>query len=139
MSDADIYRRIPEEIFNQGKIELIDEFFPADYIEHVPSPPGMPSGREGLRLFAQGIRAAFPDFHLEVISQYQDGDTHIAHVRGSGTMKGDFAGMPASGKSATWEEIHIGRMQGGKVVEHWGVMDQLGMLQQLGFIPEPGA
>jgi predicted ester cyclase len=54
-------------------------------------------------------------------------------------MTGDFLGMPASGRSATWEEIHIGRMGGGQLREHWAVLDQLGMLQQLGFVsPPPG-
>jgi predicted ester cyclase len=53
-------------------------------------------------------------------------------------MKGDFLGMPASGKEATWSEIHIVRFADGKAVEHWGVVDQLGMLAQLGFAQAPG-
>jgi predicted ester cyclase len=52
-------------------------------------------------------------------------------------MRGDFQGMPASGKEATWSEIHIVRFADGKVVEHWGVVDQLGMLAQLGFGAPP--
>ena len=54
-------------------------------------------------------------------------------------MTGDFAGMPASGKHARWDAVHMYRMDGGKIVEHWAIQDQLGMLQQLGFIPPPGA
>ncbi len=85
------------------------------------------------------MRAAFPDFRYEVFQQTQDGDTHVGYVRASGTMTGDFMGMPASGKPASWEEIHIGRFAGGKMAEHWAVIDRLGMLTQLGFIPEaPG-
>jgi predicted ester cyclase len=61
----------------------------------------------------------------------------VGYVRASGTMSGDFMGMPASGKSAAWEEIHIGRFAGGKMAEHWGVLDRMGMLQQLGFVPPP--
>jgi predicted ester cyclase len=53
-------------------------------------------------------------------------------------MRGDFMGMPAAGKEATWSEIHITRFADGKAVEHWGVVDQLGMLQQLGFAEAPG-
>jgi predicted ester cyclase len=63
---------------------------------------------------------------------------HIGWIRASGTMMGDFMGMPASGKSASWDESHIGRYANGKLVEHWAVIDQLSMLTQLGFIPPMG-
>jgi predicted ester cyclase len=53
-------------------------------------------------------------------------------------MKGDFNGMPATGKRATWTEIHIGRVANGRVAEHWAVIDQLGMLVQLGIVPAAG-
>jgi predicted ester cyclase len=56
----------------------------------------------------------------------------------SGTMTGEFGGMPATGKRATWTEIHIGRVANGRLVEHWGLVDQLGMLVQLGIVPAPG-
>ena len=135
--DALNFRRIPLEIFNEGRLELIDELFADDYDEHVARPPGVPAGREGLRMFVAARKAAFPDLRYEILAQYQDGEIHIGHVRVTGTMTGDFLGMPASGKSATWEEIHIGRMVGGRLQEHWAVLDQLGMLQQLGFVPAP--
>jgi predicted SnoaL-like aldol condensation-catalyzing enzyme len=96
MSDADVFAKIPTEIFGEGKLDLIDEYFAPDYIEHLPQPPGVPSGREGLRMFATALRQAFPDFHYEVLQQYRDGDTYIGHVRGSGTMTGDFMDMPAA-------------------------------------------
>jgi predicted ester cyclase len=50
-------------------------------------------------------------------------------------MKGNFAGMPATGRKATWTEIHVSRVRDGKVVEHWGVVDQMGMMMQLGVAP----
>ena len=139
MSDAESFRRIPLEIFNQGRLELIDELFAADYVENVQPPFPIPEGREGVRTFIAALREAFPDLRYEVVQQYQDGDVHIGYVRVSGTMRGDFVGMPASGRSATWDEIHIGRYRDGQLAEHWAVQDQLGMLQQLGFAPPPGA
>ncbi len=54
-------------------------------------------------------------------------------------MTGEFMGMPASGRSAAWDEVHIGRFANGKLAEHWAVVDQLGMLHQLGFAPTPGS
>jgi len=141
MSESDTvnFRRIPLEVFNEGRYELIDELVAKDFVEHVPLPPGMPEGTEGLRAFVQAIRAAFPDFRYSIKLQLRDGDMHVGYIQASGTMSGDFMGMPASGKAATWDEVHIGRYSGGKLVEHWAVVDQLGMLQQLGFAPVPGA
>jgi predicted ester cyclase len=78
------------------------------------------------------------DLRYEVVQQLQDGDTHVGHVRVTGTMSGDFAGMPATGKAATWEEIHIAKFHNGKLAEHWAAQDRLGMLQQLGLAPVPG-
>lgn len=136
--DAANFRRVPEEIFNEGRFELIDEIFAEDYVEHVAVPPGITPDRDGLRAFFTGLRAAFPDLRYEVLAQFQDGDSHIGHVRVSGTMTGAFAGMPPSNESATWEEMHVARMANGKIVEHWGVADQLAMLTQLGFVPPMG-
>ena len=135
--DAANYRRIPLEVFNEGKLELVEELLSEDFVEHA-APPGFPTDRSALTEFVTGIRSAFPDFKYEILGQWQDGDTHIGWIRASGTMTGDFMGMPASGKSASWEESHIGRYADGKLVEHWAVIDQLSMLTQLGFIPPMG-
>src|SRR5438094_5663789 len=131
--------RIPLEAFNQGKLEVIDEVIADNSVEHAPVPPGMPSGKEGLKLLVKALRSAFPDLNLKLDLEIADGDLVVNRVISSGTMKGEFAGMPPSGKKATWEAIHITRVKGDKIVEHWGVQDQLGMLQQLGFIPAPEA
>ncbi|MGH9164474.1 MAG: ester cyclase [Acidimicrobiales bacterium] len=135
--DAAVYRRFPLEIFNEGKLELIDELTAEDFVEHAELPPGFPPGRAGIGAFVTAIRSAFPDFRYEILLQTQDGDLHVGLVRASGTMEGEFMGMPASGKSATWDEVHIGRIQDGRLTEHWTVQDRLGMLQQLGFVPGP--
>lgn len=129
--------RIPLEAFNEGKVDVIDEVMTPDHIEHVPAPPGSPPGNEGLKAFIAGLRSAFPDFKYKLVRVVAEGDFIVHHLSAEGTMKGAFAGMPPSGKHAVWEEIHITRMSGGKAVEHWAVIDQLGMLRQLGFVPDP--
>lgn len=135
--DAVNFRRIAEEVIVGGKVELIDELLAEDFVDH-STPPGFPADRSGLAIFVQAIHAGFPDFNYEVVGQWQDGDMHIGHIKGSGTMTGEFNGMPPSGKSATWDEVHIGRYAGGQLAEHWAVVDQLGMLTQLGFVPPMG-
>jgi predicted ester cyclase len=137
--DAAAFRRIPLEIFNEGKLDVLDEVVSENYVEHMDLPPGVPPDRDGFRGFITALRGGFPDFKFEVLQQYQDGDKHIGLVRASGTMTGEFMGMPPSGKSATWDEVHIGRMADGKLTEHWGVIDRMSMMQQLGFMPGPGA
>jgi len=131
--------RIPLEAFNQGRVEVIDQVISADFVDHSQLPPGVPPGREGLKALVKALRSAFPDFKVKIERQIAEGDLVVQHISATGTMKGDFAGMPASGKRATWEAIHISRLANGKVVEHWSVQDQLGMLQQLGFVPRPEA
>jgi steroid delta-isomerase-like uncharacterized protein len=131
--------RIPLEAFNQGKLEVIDEVIAENSIDHGELPPGMRVGKEGVKQLVKALRSAFPDFKITIDRQVAEGDLVVQHVTTTGTMKGEFAGMPASGKAATWEAIHITRIKDGKVVEHWQVQDQLGMLQQLGFIPKPEA
>lgn len=108
--DAATYRRVPLEIFNEKKLDLIDEIFAEDYVEHVEGPPGFPEGREAVRTFVGALLEAFPDFRYEVLQQYQDGDMHIGYIRGTGTQTGEFMGIPATNKAATWDEVHIGRM-----------------------------
>lgn len=140
MSEANkaLALRVPLEAFVQGRVGVIDEVISPDLIDH-GSPPGLPPGREGVKLLVQAVRSAFPDLMITVNQAIAEGDLVMLHITASGTMTGDWAGMPASGKSATWDAVHIDRIEDGKIVEHWVVQDQLGMLHQLGFIPFPRA
>ncbi|MBI3978014.1 MAG: ester cyclase [Chloroflexi bacterium] len=132
-----ILRRIPEEVFNKGNLAIADEIFAADYVEHVPLPPGLPAGLEGLKQFVTIVRSAFPDFHYTIDDVIAEGDQVVFRLTARGTQQGEFMGIPPTGKQATWTEIHIGRAAGGKLVEHWANYDHLGMLQQLGVVPAP--
>jgi steroid delta-isomerase-like uncharacterized protein len=136
--DLATFRRIPLEMFNEGRVELVDELFTDDYVEHAALPPGVPDGKASVPAFIQGLRAAFPDFQYTVLHDMSDGATYAAHVQATGTMTGDFMGMPATGKTATWEEGHFGLIRDGKLSEHWVIVDQLGMLTQLGLAPAAG-
>ncbi len=129
--------RIPLEIFNQGKLQLIDELYAPEYIERSPQ-PGMAPTREGFRQFVTSLRTAFPDLRYTIDDSIEAGDKFVTRLTASGTMRGEFAGMPATGKHATWTEIHIVRVANEHVVEHWGLVQELGMMIQLGVIPAPG-
>ena len=134
-----IGRRIPVEVFGQGRYEVVDEIVAPDSVDHGTPPPGMPSGREGLKAIARAMRAAFPDLKNTVDLQVAEGDLVAGKITYTGTMKGDLFGMKATGKQATWTESHFVRVKNGKVIEHWGDIDQLSMLRQLGLAPAPPA
>jgi steroid delta-isomerase-like uncharacterized protein len=134
-----IAARIPLEAFNQGKLDAIDEVIADNHVDHAIRPPGVPSGKEGLKVLVKSQRSAFPDLKIVIDLQVAEGDLVVQHATSTGTMKGEFAGMPPSGKTAKWEAIHISRIKDGKIVEHWMVQDQLGMLRQLGFMPATAA
>ncbi|MGZ4459445.1 MAG: ester cyclase [Nocardioidaceae bacterium] len=133
-----LVRRIALEVFSEGKLDLLDELIAPDFKEHGEELPGMPAGRAGVRFYAEKVRGAFPDLQNKINMAIAEGDLVVQHVTSTGTMRGEFAGMPPSGKQATWDSVHIGRVRDGKVTEHWVVQDQLGMLQQLGFVPARG-
>jgi steroid delta-isomerase-like uncharacterized protein len=132
-----VARRIVEDVINPGNLARASELFAANYVDHA-APPGFPPGVEGFKMFFTAFRAAFPDLQYHIEDEIAEGNMVVQRAMAHGTMKGDFQGMPATGKSASWNEIHIVRFAGGQIVEHWANVDQLGMLQQLGLAPTPG-
>jgi len=130
-------RRFIEEGLNKGNMALVDEYIAPDAVDHA-LPPGLPPNREGFKMFFTAFRAAFPDMRYTIDEEIAEGDKVVHRVTGHGTMKGEFQGMPATGKHAAWTEMHIARFVNGKIAEHWANVDQVGMLQQLGLMPAPG-
>lgn len=132
-----VFRQIVEEIFNQGNISLFDELVAPDFIEHEELPPGIPVGREGAKVLFTQLRSAFPDFKAEIEDLIAEGDRVVVRMKWTGTHEGEFMGIPPTGRSISIEVIDIVRFEDGKFVEHWGIMDNMGMMQQLGVVPEP--
>ena len=131
-----IVRRIPEEITSQGKLELIDELFSPDFVDHTFVPElGLSPGREGIKQFISILRSAFPDIDIKVQDTIAEGDMVVVRNHAQGTHQGEFMGIPATGKHISWSEMHIVRFADGKLVEHWANVDRLGVLQQLGVVP----
>jgi steroid delta-isomerase-like uncharacterized protein len=132
-------REMVEELFNRGNIDRADDFLSADFVEQEELPPGVPSGREGVKQLTAMMRAAFPDFRATVEDIVAESDKVVVRQTWSGTHTGgDFMGVPAAGGRISVGVIDIIRIEGGKFAEHWGVMDVMGMMQQLGAIPSPG-
>jgi predicted ester cyclase len=129
--------RIPLEIFNQSKYDLVDELYAPEYVDRTPV-TGFSATRDGVKQAARALKAGFPDLFYTIDDVIYTGDKLVHRLTASGTMTGEFLGMPATGKRATWTEIHIGRVVNERIVEHWGLIDLLGAFVQLGVIPAPG-
>ena len=97
----------------------------------------MPAGREGVKLMTAMLHEAFPDFQATIEDIIAEGDKVVIRMTWSGTQEGAFMGIPASGKRFTMPVIDIFLMAGGKIAEHWGLTDMMGMMQQLGAMPAP--
>jgi len=133
-----LLRRLMEEVFNRGNTGLIDELFAPDFVEHEELPPGIPAGSEGVKQMSTMFRSAFPDFKATIDDMIAEGDRVVLRSTWSGTHKGEFMGIAPTSKRVSFGVIDIVRIAGGKFVEHWGQMDSMGMMQQLGGIPAPG-
>jgi predicted ester cyclase len=129
------FRRIPEEVLNSGNPDLADEFFASDNIEHQPVRPGWPSGPERFKAWVTLLHSAFPDLHYTVENVLAEGEMTAGHLKVRGTHQGEFLGIAPTDRKVTWTETHVARFENGKLVEHWGNTDVLGMMQQMGAVP----
>jgi len=119
---------------SQGDTTKVDSLVAETFVEHQVM-PGMMPGREGLKAMIASFHTSFPDLKTTVNVISADGDKVWMHSNMSGTMKGEFMGMKPTGKSFNVEAFDLVRFENGKIVEHWGAMDDMGMMQQLGATP----
>lgn len=126
-----VAHRFFQEVLNEGRLDVIPELVAEDFVEH-ETMPGAPEGREAVGWFVTQFRAAVPDVRAEVDDLIVEGDKLVARSTWSGTHRGELFGMPATGKPFAMNVIDIVRFEGDKAVEHWGVSDIAGMMQQVG-------
>ncbi len=134
-----VVRREMEEIFNHtGNLDAAEEIFSPDYVSHEPT-SGEVRGIEGAKQFAATYRQAFPDLENTIEDMVAEGDEVVVRFRGSGTHQGETEAFgPPTGERMEITGITIKRLSEGKIVEAWTNFDALGMMQQLGLIPEVG-
>ena len=132
-----LVRRYCEE-WNKGKeagMAFMEERYAPDYVIH-GAPPGIFPGLAGLRQLITAFWTAFPDEHAVVEDLIAEGDKVVHRSTWRATHQGEFMGVPATGKVVTLTGISISRLASGKVVEDWDSFDALGLMQQLGVIPQ---
>jgi steroid delta-isomerase-like uncharacterized protein len=133
-ANKDIVRRLGVEPW-EGNLGVIDELVAPDYVGHDPSQPDL-VGPDGVRGFITTYLSAFPDGRITIDEQLAEGDLVATRWTGRGTHQGELMGIPATGKQVTVAGVTLSRLKDGKVVEEWSNWDTLGMLQQLGVVPE---
>ena len=132
-----LVRRFVDEVQSGGNVGLIDEICSPEFVNH-STPPGIPPDCEGIKIVTAMFRRAFPDSYFTVEDMVAEGDKVATRKTFPGTHGGEFMGMPPSGRAVSMGLIDIVRISDGRVVEHWAMGDSLGMMQQLGVIPQPG-
>jgi len=121
-----------------GNFSVIDELVADDFVDREVF-PGLEANREGVKQFFAMVRSAFPDLRMEIREMLADDDLVSVRVIATGTQEGDFMGMSSSGRRIEVQVFDIFRIRDGQVTEHWGLMDAMTMMQQLGGVPEfPG-
>ena len=134
MDHAATVRRMYE-LINAGDIGAFSEHLADDFVEHEVT-PGLAPTKEGVKQFFRLQLAAFPDVHMAAEDVFASGTKVVARVRYTGTNRGEFMGMPATGKGVDVQLIDMFLFgDDGRVHEHWGVIDALAMMQQLGAVP----
>jgi steroid delta-isomerase-like uncharacterized protein len=127
-----IVRRYFEQVFNEGRRDLAEEFLAEDIELHGS---GLAPGLEVVKQWFNMFAAAFPDQQMIVEDVVAEGDRVVARTTLNGTHQGELQGIPATGKAVSVPSITIFRLDNGKIAEGWLINDNLGMMQQLGIIP----
>jgi steroid delta-isomerase-like uncharacterized protein len=128
-----VIQRYFDELFNQGKVELVTELLHPDYVNGSPGSPDLPRGRDGVAIVVKALRAAFPDLEYQIEDMVIGPDAVAVRTTLRGTHRGDFFGLAATGKRIEVSQMTIERFKDGKIVAHHRVTDELALQRQLGF------
>jgi steroid delta-isomerase-like uncharacterized protein len=128
-----VVRRFIDEVFAAGSLAAVDELIAPDAVFH--SYPFGDDPRAGMRAAIVRVSAGLSDSVFTVHDVVAEDDLVSVRLTSAATQSGPFMGMPPSGRRYEIEELHLFRVRGGQVVEHWHQFDQMGMMRQLGVGP----
>ena len=130
-------RRVIEKVYNRGDLAVVDEVAASDLVIHASSQEI--HGREGAKQYVAALRAGFPDLRFTIEDQIAEGDMVVTRWTARGTHSGKFQSIPATGREIRLTGTDIDRLVGGKVVECWAHVDELGLMRQLGVVEADAA
>ena len=124
-----VVQKFATSVINAHDVAAVDELFTQDYRQHTPDGKQLPAA--AFKQFAAAMFQAFPDVTVTFSPMLSEGDKIAVIGTASGTQTGSFFGMPPSGKRISWKEMHIFRIRGEKIAEHWVQADMFGIVQQI--------
>ena len=131
VTPIDVVRRNVEAVQNDGDFSVFDEIFADDFTDHTPQ-RGVTADKDGVRALYTGLRAAFGDFRADIHWQTVDGDRVTTFKTYGGIHHAPFLGVPATGRAVSFDTIDVFRVRDGRLTDHWGIADLVGVLIQLG-------
>jgi steroid delta-isomerase-like uncharacterized protein len=137
-NDLKVVMRRLYDAFNAGDQHALDAVIADSFVEHEET-PGIPPGKDGLKQFVAMLHKSFPDVVFEVADIAAEADKVWARVVATGTHRGEWFGIPPTGRAIKIEVFDICRIAGGQITEHWGLADNMGVMRQLGVLPAPPA
>ena len=134
------FQKLFDEVMNRGNFDAADDLITVDRPDHNPNmPPQFAKGREGFKSFFRMFRAGVPDLKFTTELMIAEGDMVAVYGFAEGTHSGEFMGIPATGKSFKVTNSDFCRFNSeGKITDHWGVFDSMGMMRQIGMVPASG-
>ena len=127
-----LVERYFHELFNEGRIELVDVLLHPDYVNHSPGSPDQPRDREAVKAVVLALREAFPDLHYRIEDMVADEGAVAVRTTLTGTHLGSLFGLPATGKAVRVTQFNLERIEDGRIVAHHRLTDDLALRQQLG-------
>ena len=128
-----LVRCLMDEDISRGDETVADAIIHPNFVDHT-NPPGMQHGIDGHKAIVRLFRAVFPDLEWRIDDLIAEGDKVVARTTMRGTQRGEFFGIPPTGRTVEMTGIHIVRVADGKIIEHWGSNDDLGLMRQLGAV-----
>ena len=129
-----VVHRYVDEIHNDHSIDAIESIFSSEFIDHMDTYGGLFQGIDGLKKGYAAAFQAFPDLKAIVCQMIAEEDKVVLHKTVMGTHRGEFRGIPTTGKKIEYQSIYIFRIENNKISEYWGLQDELKLMQQLGVV-----
>jgi predicted ester cyclase len=124
-----------QELFTKGDLDAVDRYLDPGFVNHDAPFPGAPPGPEGMRQAAALFKQATPDWHSDVEQMIAEDDVVVERFTARGTHTGVLMGVEPTGRPLVLSGINIFRVDGDRIVERWGRLDDVGLLRQLGLVP----
>lgn len=124
-------RRALEEIYEKGDLDLADELIHPAFVDHEPAHPDDAGGPESVKRTASRLHTMFAELRFAIEDEIAEGDRVVQRVTMSGRHE-------ASGRRFAVRHVYLWRIEDGRIAEHWGSRDDLGLLRQVGALPPPG-